>query len=96
MTFKFMTDDCLLFRIRTRGVPSQIIIRNPQNRTVPAFVIEKAASLAAYFSKRQTESLCPVIVTSKKFVRKTKDLLPGMVIVDREEEVVLVKPELWD
>ena len=75
---------------------SHVIIRNPQNRTVPAFVIEKAASLAAYFSKRQTESLCPVIVTSKKFVRKTKDLLPGMVIVDREEEVVLVKPELWD
>ena len=75
---------------------SHVIIRNPQNRTVPAFVIEKAASLAAYFSKRHTESLCPVIVTSKKFVRKTKDLLPGMVIVDREEEVVLVKPELWD
>jgi predicted ribosome quality control (RQC) complex YloA/Tae2 family protein len=75
---------------------SHVIIRNPQNKTVPAFVIEKAASLAAYFSKRQTESLCPVIVTSKKYVRKTKDLLPGMVIVDREEEVVLVKPELWN
>jgi predicted ribosome quality control (RQC) complex YloA/Tae2 family protein len=75
---------------------SHVIVRNPQNRTVPAFVIEKAASLAAYFSKRQTESLCPVIVTSKKYVRKTKDLLPGMVIVDREEEVVLVKPELWN
>lgn len=75
---------------------SHVIIRNPQNRTVPAFVIEKAASLAAYFSKRQTESLCPVIVTTKKYVRKTKDLLPGMVIVDREEEVVLVKPALWD
>jgi predicted ribosome quality control (RQC) complex YloA/Tae2 family protein len=75
---------------------SHVIVRNPQNKTVPAFVIEKAASLAAYFSKRQTESLCPVVVTSKKYVRKTKDLLPGMVIVDREEEVVLVKPELWD
>ena len=75
---------------------SHVIVRNPQNKTVPAFVIEKAASLAAYFSKRQTESLCPVIVTSKKYVRKTKDLLPGMVIVDREEEVVLVKPELWN
>jgi predicted ribosome quality control (RQC) complex YloA/Tae2 family protein len=44
---------------------SHVIIRNPQNKTVPAFVIEKAASLAAYFSKRQTESFCPVIVTSK-------------------------------
>jgi hypothetical protein len=35
-----------------------------------------------------------VIVTPKKYVRKTKDLLAGQMIVDREEEVVLVKPEL--
>jgi predicted ribosome quality control (RQC) complex YloA/Tae2 family protein len=75
---------------------SHVIIRNPQQRTVPKHVVEKAAELAAHFSKRATESLCPVIVTSKKYVRKTKDLLPGQVIVDREEEVVLVKPLYWE
>ncbi len=75
---------------------SHVIIRNPQQRTVPKHVIEKAAELAAHFSKRATESLCPVIVTAKKYVRKTKDLLPGQVIVDREEEVVLVKPTYWE
>jgi predicted ribosome quality control (RQC) complex YloA/Tae2 family protein len=73
-----------------------VIIRNPQQRTVPKHIVEKAAELAAHFSKRATESLCPVIVTSKKYVRKTKDLLPGQVIVDREEEVVLVKPTYWE
>jgi predicted ribosome quality control (RQC) complex YloA/Tae2 family protein len=75
---------------------SHVIIRNPQQRTVPKHVIEKAAELAAHFSKRATESLCPVIVTAKKYVRKTKDLLPGQVIVDREEEVVMVKPTYWE
>lgn len=75
---------------------SHVIIRNPQQKTVPKHVIEKAAELAAHFSKRATESLCPVIVTAKKYVRKTKDLLPGQVIVDREEEVVLVKPNYWE
>ena len=75
---------------------SHVIIRNPQQKTVPKHIIEKAAELAAYFSKRATESLCPVIVTAKKYVRKTKDLLPGQVIVDREEEVVLVKPTYWE
>ena len=75
---------------------SHVIIRNPNQRTVPKHVVEKAAELAAHFSKRATESLCPVIVTTKKFVRKTKDLLPGQVIVDREEEVVLVKPTYWE
>jgi predicted ribosome quality control (RQC) complex YloA/Tae2 family protein len=73
---------------------SHVIIRNPNQKVVPKYVVEKAAGLAAYFSKRQSDSLCPVIVTPKKYVRKTKDLLAGQMIVDREEEVVLVKPEL--
>jgi len=75
---------------------SHVIIRNPNQKVVPKYVVEKAAGLAAYFSKRQSDSLCPVIVTPKKYVRKTKDLLAGQMIVDREEEVVLVKPELID
>jgi predicted ribosome quality control (RQC) complex YloA/Tae2 family protein len=73
---------------------SHVIIRNPNQKIVPKYVVEKAAGLAAYFSKRQSDTLCPVIVTPKKYVRKTKDLLAGQMIVDREEEVVLVKPEL--
>jgi predicted ribosome quality control (RQC) complex YloA/Tae2 family protein len=75
---------------------SHVIIRNPNQQKVPDYIIEKAAGLAAYFSKRQTESLCPVIVTPKKYVRKTRDLLAGQVIVDREESVVLVVPALID
>ncbi len=75
---------------------SHVIIRNPNQQKVPDYVIEKAAGLAAYFSKRQHDTLCPVIVTPKKYVRKTRNLLAGQVIVDREESVVLVAPALID
>jgi predicted ribosome quality control (RQC) complex YloA/Tae2 family protein len=71
---------------------SHVIIKHQSGKTFPTDVIEKAASLAAYYSKRSTDSLCPVIVTPKKFVRKTKDLAPGQVIVEKEE-VIMVVPE---
>ncbi|MCV9386106.1 NFACT RNA binding domain-containing protein [Reichenbachiella ulvae] len=70
---------------------SHTVIRNSSNQMIPKDVIEKAAELAAYYSKRKTDTLCPVIFTPKKYVRKPKGSLPGQVIVDREE-VILVKP----
>ncbi len=71
---------------------SHVLIKYQAGKPFPSDVIEKAASLAAYYSKRSSESLCPVIVTPRKFVRKTKDLAPGQVIVDKEE-VIMVIPE---
>ena len=59
---------------------------------MPNTVLEKAAQLAAYYSKRKTDSLCPVIYTPKKWVRKPKGSAPGAVVVEREK-VLLVKPE---
>jgi predicted ribosome quality control (RQC) complex YloA/Tae2 family protein len=70
---------------------SHVVIRNQAGKKIPASVIERAAELAAWFSKRKTDSLCPVIVTPKKYVRKTKGLPDGAVIIDREQ-VVMVKP----
>ncbi|MEL7145240.1 MAG: NFACT RNA binding domain-containing protein [Bacteroidota bacterium] len=70
---------------------SHVIIRQIPGKPFPANVIERAAQLAAYYSKRKNDSLCPVIFTPRKYVRKPKGLAPGQVIVDREE-VVLVVP----
>ncbi len=70
---------------------SHVVIRRQAGKKFPNAVIEKAAGLAAYYSKRKNDTLCPVIVTPKKYVRKTKDLLEGQVIVDKEE-VVLIEP----
>jgi predicted ribosome quality control (RQC) complex YloA/Tae2 family protein len=71
---------------------SHVIIKYQAGKTFPSDVIEKAASLAGYYSKRSTDSLCPVIVTPKKFVRKTKDLAQGQVIVEKED-IIMVVPE---
>jgi predicted ribosome quality control (RQC) complex YloA/Tae2 family protein len=72
---------------------SHVIIRRQAGKKYPIPVIEKAAALAAYHSKRRTDTLCPVIVTPKKYVRKTRDLLEGQVIIDKEE-VIMIEPSL--
>ena len=71
---------------------SHVIVKYQAGKTFPKNVIERAAELAAWYSKRRTDSLCPVIVTPKKFVRKPKGLAEGQVLVDKED-VVLVVPK---
>jgi predicted ribosome quality control (RQC) complex YloA/Tae2 family protein len=52
-----------------------------------------AAAIAAHFSDAKTQSLVPVIVTERKYVRPVKGGAPGLVRIDRED-VVLVEPGL--
>lgn len=70
---------------------SHVVIRHQAGKKIPNPVVERAAQLAAYYSKRKNDSLCPVIVTPRKYVRKTRDLTEGQVIIDKEE-VVMVEP----
>ncbi|RAV98553.1 NFACT RNA binding domain-containing protein [Pseudochryseolinea flava] len=80
--------------LHAKDVPgSHVLIKHQSGKTFPKDVIERAAQLAAYNSKRKTESLCPVIVTPKKFVRKRKGDPAGMVVVEKET-VVMVVPGL--
>ncbi len=72
---------------------SHVLIKYQSGKNFPKDVIERAAQLAAYNSKRKTDSLCPVIVTPKKFVRKRKGDPKGMVVVERED-VIMVEPKL--
>lgn len=72
---------------------SHVVIKHQSGKPFPKPVIERAAELAAYNSKRKTETLCPVIFTPKKFVRKRKGDPAGSVMVDREE-VIMVTPRL--
>jgi predicted ribosome quality control (RQC) complex YloA/Tae2 family protein len=69
---------------------SHVIIKHQAGKTFPRNVIERAAELAAWYSKRRTDSLCPVTVTPKKYVRKPKGLAEGQVIVDKEDVVMVV------
>jgi predicted ribosome quality control (RQC) complex YloA/Tae2 family protein len=79
--------------LHARQVPgSHVIIRKKGMPAVPQQVVERAASLAAFYSKLKTDFLSPVIVTEVKFVRKVKGSAPGSVVVDREK-VILVAPK---
>ncbi|MCE6991360.1 NFACT RNA binding domain-containing protein [Dyadobacter sp. CY323] len=69
---------------------SHVVIKNQSGRKFPALVIERAAELAAFYSKRKNDSLCPVIFTQKKFVRKPKGLPEGAVVIDKEDVVMVV------
>ncbi|HEY9047174.1 MAG TPA: NFACT RNA binding domain-containing protein [Ohtaekwangia sp.] len=90
LTFKYgFKEDLWLHAKDVAG--SHVLIKYQSGKNFPKDVIERAAQLAAYNSKRKTETLCPVIVTPKKFVRKRKGDPAGAVVVDRED-VILVEP----
>lgn len=72
---------------------SHVLIKHQSGKPFPKDVIERAAELAAYNSKRKTDSLCPVAYTPKKFVRKRKGDPAGAVVVEKES-VILVQPKL--
>lgn len=69
---------------------SHVVVKYQSGKRFPKTVIERAAELAAWNSKRRTDSLCPVIMTPKKFVRKPKGLAEGQVVVEKEEVVMVV------
>ncbi|MEM9389460.1 MAG: NFACT RNA binding domain-containing protein [Bacteroidota bacterium] len=71
---------------------SHVIIKEIPGSNFPKPVIQKAAELAAYHSKKRNETTCPVIYTPRKFVRKRKGDPPGMVILEKEQ-VILVQPK---
>jgi predicted ribosome quality control (RQC) complex YloA/Tae2 family protein len=71
---------------------SHVVVKYQAGKSFPETVIEKAAQLAAWYSKRKNDSLCPVLYTPKKYVRKPKGAGPGAVFVEREK-VILVKPD---
>jgi predicted ribosome quality control (RQC) complex YloA/Tae2 family protein len=80
--------------LHAKDVPgSHVVIKYQAGKNFPKEVIARAAELAAYNSKRKTDTLCPVVVTPRKFVRKRKGDPPGSVGVEKEE-VILVEPKL--
>jgi len=70
---------------------SHVVIKYQAGKPFPEPVIETAAQLAAFYSKRKNDTVCPVTVTPRKYIRKPKGLPDGAVIVDKEK-VVLIEP----
>jgi len=91
LTLKYSFKEDLWLHVK--DVPgSHVIIKYESNRDFSMAIIEKAAEIAAYYSKRKTDSFAPVLYTPSKYVRKRKGSLPGQVVVDKEK-VILVTPK---
>jgi predicted ribosome quality control (RQC) complex YloA/Tae2 family protein len=70
---------------------SHVIIKNQDNKPIPMDILEKVASLAAWYSKAKNQQWVTVIYTARKYVRKPKGATPGLVIVEKEKGI-LVNP----
>lgn len=89
LSFKFANKEDLWLHVK--DVPgSHVIIRQKAGQTIPPHVLEYAAQLAAFYSKRKTDSLVPVQYTTRKYIRKRKGDPPGLVAVDRESVIMVV------
>lgn len=70
---------------------SHVLVKVKRGQKLPDKVLEKAASLAAYYSKNRNQDLVTVTHTLRKYVRKIKGADKGKVTVSNEK-TVLVRP----
>lgn len=98
-------NDDLTFRVADKhdlwlhvggGTPgSHVIVRNPERTDVPEEVIEKAAALAAWYSKARGAPRVEVHVCRVSDVSKPKGAPDGLVQLKRHQRVK-VRPDKLD
>ncbi len=76
--------------LHARGVPGAHVIVKSAGRVLPPGVLQRAASLAAFYSASQGESRVLVDVTDRRYVRKIKGGKPGMVTYRNESPIEAV------
>lgn len=94
LTFCFGKPNDYWFHLRG-GSGSHCILKYTGEGIPAKEIIEKCASIAAYYSSQRNGGFVPVIYTQRKYVRKPKRANPGTVIVSKEE-VILVEPKSYD
>jgi predicted ribosome quality control (RQC) complex YloA/Tae2 family protein len=83
------------FWFHARSVSGSHVVLRVENtkEVIPKNILQKTASVAAFYSKAKTSKLVPVTYTLKKYVNKNARHEPGQVTVTKET-VLLVKPEI--
>jgi predicted ribosome quality control (RQC) complex YloA/Tae2 family protein len=83
------------FWFHARSVSGSHVVLRVENtkESIPKNILQKVASLTAYYSKSKTSKLAPVSYTLKKYVTKNKNHDPGQVSLSKEN-VLLVRPEI--
>ena len=74
-----------------QGVPgSHVVLRSAgAPDQVPRAVLEKAAAVAAHYSRSRSSGLAPVIYTLRKYVRKPRKAPPGTAAPTREKSLMV-------
>jgi len=82
--------------LHARGMPGAHVVIKTGGKPgqVPEGVLERAARLAAYYSRGRGSAKVLVIFTRVKYLRRPKGAKPGLVLVRREEGTLLVPPEV--
>ncbi|MHB8906907.1 MAG: NFACT RNA binding domain-containing protein [Melioribacteraceae bacterium] len=93
LTTKFAKQNDFWFHARSVS-GSHVVLRVENTKEIiPKNILQKTASVAAFYSKAKTSKLVPVTYTLKKYVIKNQRHETGQVTVTKEN-VLLVKPEI--
>jgi predicted ribosome quality control (RQC) complex YloA/Tae2 family protein len=77
--------------LHAEGIPgSHVVVKNPDKREIPPEIVEKAARVAAFYSKGRHATKVPVTYTFARFVKKPKGAKPGMVVLSERKTVMAV------
>lgn len=93
LTTKFAKQNDFWFHARSVAGSHGVLRVENTKEAIPKRVLEKAASITAFYSKSKTAKLAPVSYTLKKYVSKNARHEPGQVSV-MKESVLLVRPEI--
>jgi len=91
LTHEFASSADLWFH--AQDTPGSHVILKGYHRSTPRSVIERAAEIAAYFSKARNSSTVPVIYTEKRYVRRPRKSKAGTALCSRGK-TIFVRPAL--
>lgn len=95
LTTKFAKQNDFWFHARSVAGSHGVLRVENTKEAIPKNILEKAASITAFYSKAKTSKLASVTYTLKKYVVKNSRHEPGQVSV-LKENVLLVKPGIPD
>lgn len=93
LTTRYSSQNDLWFHVRGASGSHTVLKISEKKNPPDKKIIEKAASIAAYYSKARNASNVPVAYCEKKYVKKKKGYKEGSVVMEREK-VIFVKPGL--
>jgi predicted ribosome quality control (RQC) complex YloA/Tae2 family protein len=93
LTLRHARPDDLWFHARG-GSGSHVVLKVHSGKGKPGKrACEQAASIAAYYSRMRNAGTVAVVMTERRFVRKSRGSPPGTVVIEREK-VIFVHPAL--